>query len=173
MTSPFARNQQLSQQTLAAFRQSPRIASDVTERLGFYCAYLEDVAPYGLTVQHVPVELDNEEQDSTRENRREEIQLLTESGMIFMSGIVSMEYHSSTFERVAGDEAYTKWLEGEFTPDGNNWRFFTGHTKLRFFNSYRGGEWESAGEFLPIQQAEEVAAFLQQEFDKLPLHERR
>ncbi|CAF9908111.1 MAG: hypothetical protein ALECFALPRED_004224 [Alectoria fallacina] len=166
MTSPFARNQQFSQQTLAAFRQSPRLASDVTERLAFFCAYLEDVAPSGLVVQHVPVELDNEEQDSARNPRREEIQLVTESGMIFMSGIVSME--------VAGDEAYTKWPEGGFTtPDGNNWRFFTGHNnKFRFFSSYRGGEWESTGEFHPIQKAEEVAAFLQQEFDRLPLHGR-
>lgn len=85
-----------------------------------------------------------------------------------MSGLVSVEYDYSQLERVAGDEAYTNFTaqEFEFAPDGDDWRFFTGQTKIRFFGSHLKEEWELKCDFRPVQQGEEVAAYLQEEFDR-------
>ena len=80
--------------------------------------YLRDVVPYGITVQHVP--------SAASTNVRQEIQLLTPSGQLFMSGLIGTERDHFRLEDVAASEAYTKWLDGEFAPDGQNWRFFTG-----------------------------------------------
>ncbi|KAL9129720.1 MAG: hypothetical protein Q9175_007218 [Cornicularia normoerica] len=167
MTSLFARNRGLDRQTLEAYQRAIRNPLSVNDTLDFYCTYLQDVAPEGLIVHHIPVDLDNEGRVFVRNPPREEIQLCTSHGMVFMSGLVSLEFSPRTLERTAGDEAYTKWLHGEFIPDGNNWRFFTCQARIKFFNNYNIDEWDSVGTYHPIQYAEEVAAFLQEEFDKL------
>ncbi|KAL9135741.1 MAG: hypothetical protein Q9175_003065 [Cornicularia normoerica] len=163
MTSEFARNQGLSQRTREAYERS-RGSNNVEDRLHFYLTYLEDLVPFGLTVHHVPTQRGDDPRPS---NAREEIQLLTFPGMIFMSGLVSMESAASLIETVAASEAYTKWLDGDFVPDYDNWRFFTGLATIRFFKSHDGDEWELEREFHPILHAAEMADTLDQEFDKL------
>lgn len=153
---------------LEAYNRLNISPQSVTDRVDFYCIYLRDVAPLGLTIEHIPVISDDEE----RSPAREEILLTTNSGKIFMFGLVSLEINPTNVERTAGHEAYTNWLNGEFTPGENNWRFFTAQSKIRFFSSHLCDEWEARGEFHPIQHAEEVAAFLEQEFYKLSEQER-
>ncbi len=97
---------------------------------------------------------------------------MTDAGETFMSGLVSVEHSHHNLARVAGDEAYTNWEKGEFTKvpmcaDGKEWRFFTGHSQMiRFFSSrYTLKIWGTDGEFDVIHDAEQVAAFLQEEYD--------
>ena len=168
MTSLFARNRRLGRQTLEAYHRL-NTSQNVNNRLDFFMNYLQDVAPSGLIIEHVPVEPDERGRPTVRDPAREEIQLSTLAGDLFMSGLVSLEYNPRDLERTAGDEAYTKWLHSEFTADGDNWRFFTGQSTIKFFDSQKD-EWYVAGEFHPIEEAEEVAAFLQEEFDKLYLN---
>ena len=92
---------------------------------------------------------------------------MTPSGQIFMSGLIGTETSHHRIEEVAASEAYTKWLDGEFAPDGENWRFFTGLTELRFFKSDQGDSWEMAEKYHPMHDPEYVAAFLQEEYDSL------
>lgn len=84
-----------------------------------------------------------------------------------MSGIVSMDRNPTLLEEVAGDEAYTKWDNGDFMRDGDNWRFFTGNVLIRLFRSHHGDEWRMPREMDPIWDVEEVAEYLQQEFDRI------
>lgn len=166
MTSAFAQNGSLRQGTLNAYTHSNTAPRTVNKRLQFYYHYLQDVAPTGLTVQHVPVPRDEHGHLPARSPVREEIQLLTASGFHFMTGLVSVESDPEALERTAGDEAYTNWLGGYFAPEGGRWRFFTGHSLIAFFST-EGDTWALAAEFDPVEQADEVAAFLQEEFDEL------
>lgn len=60
MTSLFARyGCRLRQQTLDAYEKSRGSPRSVNERLNFYLLYLEDLVPERITVNHVPVDLDN------------------------------------------------------------------------------------------------------------------
>ncbi|CAD6587166.1 MAG: hypothetical protein ASARMPRED_003014 [Alectoria sarmentosa] len=167
MTSHVARNGGLSQQTHEAYRCYGRTPRGVDERLHFYYTYLLDVVPWGITVNHIPAERSN---DPRASSTREEIQLLTLSGTIFMSGLVSMERSATMIETVAADEAYSKWLDGDFVPDDRKWRFFTGLTQIRFFESPRGDEWDLVDNFNLMLNAQGVAAFLQQEYNRLSFH---
>ena len=85
-----------------------------------------------------------------------------------MSGLISKEWDPLYLEKTAGSEAYTKWLDGEFAANWGTWRFFTGHTKMRFFVG-SSDEWELEGMFPMINYASEGAEFLQREFDRLPV----
>lgn len=166
MTSQFTRNGGLREQTLDAYNRSCMCPRGVDERLNFYLTYLEDVVPSGVTVDHVPVELDNGGRVSVRNPPREEI-LLTMSGKIFMFGLVSMEYNPRTLEKTTGDEAFTQWLNGDYIPDGENWRFFTCQSMILFFNSHHDDDWECVSDFDPIDHVDQVAAFLQREADSV------
>ena len=171
MTSRFAQYRRLSQQTLDAYHSYGALPRSVQDRLDFYLLFLQDVAPAGVTVEHVPVDIsDNEGRVSAEPSAREQI-LLTISGtqMIFMSGLVSMEYNRA-LERTAADEAYTQWLYGDFVPDGYNWRFFTCQTMILFYHSHRSDRWDSVGDFNPFLHADQVATFLQQEYDRAMTH---
>lgn len=169
MTSIYAQRRTLSVQTRESFRRSRSEDARIDERLHFYLSYLREVVPAGITVHHIPANRGNA---STQHNgqlteTREEIQLLTHTGRIFMSGLVSMENEYRPLETVSGYEAYTKWLDGDFARDRDNWRFFTGHNSLRFFNSYHGDKWERMATYFPAQYVQQVADYLQQEFDRL------
>ena len=88
-----------------------------------------------------------------------------------MSGLVCTQTRTDNVELVAADEAYTRWRDGDFVPDGQNWRFFTGQVEIRFFNSRsRGEEWEMVDNFNPITHVAYVAAYLQREYDRLRVH---
>ncbi|KAF6237724.1 hypothetical protein HO173_003925 [Letharia columbiana] len=175
MTSPFARNQALSQQTIEAYSRLNG-SEQVNHRVEFYLAYLRDVAPEGLTVSHIPVEGDR----SHGAVMREEIRLIMSSGILFMSGQVSLDPRPNELETYAGDDAYTKWLNGDFTVHDFkwhsftgqditiNWRFFTGQdTTINFFSSDDSPWYKPDAQFHPIQNAEQVAAYLQQKRDGL------
>ena len=86
-----------------------------------------------------------------------------------MSGIVTLDHNGSLTEKIAGDEAYTNWGNGLFVRDGYTWRFFTATGEMRFFmnSSNERDEWYFAEEFDPIEGAQDVAAFLQKEYDGL------
>ena len=158
MTSYFARYGALSRQTneLEYYNAHPR---SVGERLDFYMQYLQDVVPYGVTVQHIPSDIP--------ENKSEEIHLLTPSGKIFMSGLVSRDRNHNHTEDIAASEAYTMWLESEFVQDGQNWRFFTALDALRFFNSQDGDSWDMKQKCNPMDRADAVAEFLLQQYDSI------
>ena len=93
--------------------------------------------------------------------------LLTPSGDIFMSGLVSNEKQYARIEQVACSEAYTKWLNGDFVADDCNWRFFIGVGRIGFYNSRNLDEWDCVNHSNPIDDVDSVAAHLQLEFDKL------
>ena len=158
MTSYFARHGVLSLETHDSSYAGlhPRHLDD---RLNFYLNYLIEVVPYGVTVQHVPTDFF----DSTCE----EIHLLTPSGRIFMSGLVSRDSNHHRIEEVAASEAYTHWLNRDFARDRENWRFFTGLFHLRFFNSDLGNTWDMAHCYRPLNYTLFVAQFLQEEYDSL------
>ena len=163
MTSFFSRNHGLSEDTQEAYRRY-QLSQNVAGRLEFYLAYLRDIAPHGITIHHIAATRTGAGQAAR--NEREEIQLLTSSGKIFMSGLVSMERRADSIETVAADEAYSKCLDEEFVDQ--NWRFFTGLNKIRIFNSDRSGDgWELVSDDNPIENADEVAAFLQEEYDRI------
>ena len=84
-----------------------------------------------------------------------------------MSGLIGTERDPVRIEDVAASEAYTKWLDGEFAPDGQNWRFFTGLVELRLFKSDQGDSWDMAQSCHPMHRPDYVAAFLQEEYDSL------
>ena len=166
MTSNFAQTGKFSERTsLTVFRL--QASRDSTQsHVDFYCSYLRDVAPLGLTVHYIAVEPDYRSQG---DGMREEILLMTDNGKIFMSGLVSAEPFSIALERTAGNEAYTNWSKGEFTPDGNKWRFFIGTgERIRFFSSNGEGDgWVRETGHTVVMGAWDIAAFLQQEFDKI------
>lgn len=162
MTSNFARNHRLSQQTLDTYTRYGAHPRDAADRRYFYHVYLQDVVPDGVTVHHI--------HNGSHNLVREEIQLLTPSGRIFMSGLVGAEKNHHYTEKVAGEEAYNKWQDGYFIPDEQKWRFFTGLAKIRFFGSREDEKWDCKGQLDPIGCAQYVAAYLQQEYDKLGQH---
>ena len=81
-----------------------------------------------------------------------------------MTGLISLTCDPSTVEPVAANEAYTKWLRG-FSVD-QDLRFFTITKDLVTFCRGRyDSEWELVEEFDAMAQAEQVAAYLQGEYD--------
>ena len=84
-----------------------------------------------------------------------------------MTGLVRRDRNPQQCERVAGDEAFSYYCEGEFAKDAQdeqNWRFFTGHDAIRFFKSHGGDSWEEARCYYPMNDTEEVAEDLQEEY---------
>lgn len=167
MTSEYARNGHLSRLMLDAWSQCRDSPSSVDAKLQFYFRYLYDVVPLGICVQRVPSE-PNTDQHSTA--HREEIQLLTLSGRLFMSGLISRERVPTSIETVAANEAYGSWLEEDFVPGDSDWRFFTGLISLRFYKGHHGDEYDVVETLSPMLYPREVAAYLQEEFDNLRWH---
>ena len=89
-----------------------------------------------------------------------------------MWGLVGTETDHDVVKYAAGIDASNRYRDGFFVPDWLNWRFFTGLTEIRFFSAEENSNegWECGGEFHPINDAQYVAAYLQQEFDKLRYH---
>lgn len=162
MTSFYARHGSLSRQTreLSQHFARPRNPQD---RLSFYMEYLLDVVPLEVTVRHVP----SSSATRARMVEREEIQLLTLSGDIFMTGLVGMGPNPNHCEEIAASEAYTKWLDGYFAADGRNWRFFTGLSQLRFYKSDGDDTWKITENFPPMDNAQRVSEFLQRQYESL------
>ena len=155
MTSYYARHRRLSQQTLRAY---PRMDRSIADRLRFYVSYFEDVAPDEVTVDHVP---------STTNDGKEEVQLRTPSGRIFMSGLVSMDRSVNPAEEDDADGAYTNYRNGYFVHYEGAWRFFTALGQLRVYCSFARDDWELMGKLPPFDDAKEVAAWLQSQYDSL------
>ena len=165
MTSFYARHGSLSRQTRESSQHFAR-PRNPQDRLRFYMDYLIDVVPLEVTVHHAP----SSSGPRGRRARREEIQLLTPSGEIFMTGLVEMGSSPYHCEEVAASEAYTKWLDGYFAADGRKWRFFTGLSQLRFYRSDRGVSWNIKEAFHPMNEAQRVSEFLQQQYESLRHH---
>ena len=51
--------------------------------------------------------------------------------------------------------------------DGDRWRFFSGLGRIRFLESLSGDEYGLVGELDPVGDAEDVAGYLQREFDRI------
>ena len=161
MTSHYAQYRELAAATCEAYDRTLDSPS-LRNRLDFFYDYLVEVAPLGVHIRHIP---------QRGCSSREEVQLVDTSERIIMSGLISLEYNPNHIEEVAGDEAYTKWDAGYFVPD-DTWRFFTGTHKIRFFKSQDGNDFELRGSWHPIKDVEQVAAYLQQEYDRLRLYQR-
>ena len=86
-----------------------------------------------------------------------------------MSGLVSMERSHLMIEKIAADDAYSKWLDGDFVPDDRKWRFFTGLAEISFFKCHRSDEWNLLHDYDPMLHAQDVAAFLQQEYNRVSI----
>ena len=164
----------LSTMVRSIYERHGRSPRNIEDRVLFYLNYLFEVIPSGITVNRI---FDPESYHNGETATRVEVRLLTASGELFMSGLVSMDVRASHLEIVAGSEAYTRWLDGYFVPDSKYWRFFTGLGEIGFFgNGAHAGEdspedeWGCQGRFDPIAHAQEVAAFLQQEYDRLWSH---
>ena len=171
MTSIFEIYGGLSYSTLEAYWLYGASPRSIHDRLRFYLTYLVDVVPLGVNVEHIPAFRSSDIMlSSNLTTTREEIQLLAPSGKIFMSGLVSMEQTANLIEQVAANEAYTKWDDEEFDPNGQTWPFFTGLVRIRLYDSRDGDEWECLGTFHPIQQAGDVAAVLLQQYNRLWHH---
>ena len=166
MTSNYAIFGDLSERTRDIYRRYGSRPRTLDERVDFYLALLKDVVPGGITVHHVPEDPSSHDGVSPR---REEIQLLTYSGKVFMSGLVTMDRDTTETETVAGSEAYTKWLDGDFID--HNWRFFTASARLKFFGNCHRDEWERMRDYHPVTHADLVAAFLQNEYNRLVLRQ--
>ena len=87
-----------------------------------------------------------------------------------MSGLVSVDYNTTSVETVAGSEAYTHWLDGDFVSGDQDWRFFVAHTNLTFLSCRHGTQYEWDGWVNPMNDADEAAAHLQQQYDMLNYH---
>ena len=162
MTSHYALHQQVSNRTHEAYLQCGDHPRDLNDRLNFYILFLKDVVPYDITVHHVPRDR------NPRLPHREEICLLTRSGKIFMTGLISLGTQTKYVQDQAAGEAYTRWLRRQFV-DGN-WRFFTGLMRMTFCNGFDNNEWEQVVERHPEDYAREIARYLQQEYDRLVHH---
>ena len=159
MTSNYAKNRGLSQETLSLWKSVGENPRDVTERLRFYLSYFPEVVPYGVTVHHVPGGLSS--------NTRQQIQFWLGSGKIFMSGLVAMEMNGVKNEHPAEDESYTKLYDEDLVRDDGTWRLFTAGALVRMYNCLRPNEYELTGLFHPIDDAWKLAAHLQREYDSM------
>lgn len=156
MTSYLAQYGMLSDDTIRAYE---RYSWSRQHRLRFYCHYFEDVVPEGVTVHHIP--------SGIHVNSREEIELRTPRGNVFMSGLIALGSNSPDLEQTAGDEAFTKFLEREYVGDDERWRFFTGTTGLKFYECNGNEDWELAESLGPIQNQKQVAEYLQWQYESL------
>ena len=87
-----------------------------------------------------------------------------------MYGLVSMEHRADHIEEVAGNEAYTKYLDGYFVRDDETWRFFTGLSQLRVYCCFASEYWELMSVLHPIRDVREVAGYFQTQYDSLREH---
>ena len=87
-----------------------------------------------------------------------------------MTGLVGMDINPQPIEELTADEAYSKWHDGQFIDDGDQFRFFTAISQLLFYGCIGEGEWQMLLHCHPIDDAEEVAAFLQWHYDILEHH---
>ena len=157
MTSYFARYHRLRDHTLQAYE---RFNSSRRDRLLFYGYYLRDIVPRGVTVHYIPA--------GVHLNSREEVELRTLRGNVFLSGLITLEISSNSLEGVAVDEAFTKFMEGDFVRDDERWRFFTGASQLKFFKCNGNEDWELAESTYPIRDdAKYAAEYLQLQYSSL------
>ena len=172
MTSNYAKNRGLSQQTLSLWKSIGDPPRDVADRLRFYLSYLSEVVPYGVTVHHIP----SRPSYNTRHlpsrpssDTRQKIQFWLGTGKIFMAGLVSLEINGVNAEHPATDEAYAKLYDEDIvSDDGGTWRLFSGGAKVRMYNCHRStNAYELTGLFQPIENAGELAAHLQREYDSM------
>lgn len=84
-----------------------------------------------------------------------------------MSGLITLQVDSPDLEQTAGDEAFTKFLEREFVRDDERWRFFTGTTRLKFYECNGNEDWELAESLTPIHNRMQVAEYLQWHYESL------
>lgn len=168
MTSYYAAYGALSRLSVDLYSRVGRRRDDYgREILDFYLSYLGDVVPYGVTVQEGTVF----EDDARTLPRYYEMDLiLTDTGNLFMSGLVSVVNDCRWIEQLAGDEAESKDRDGLFVRDNGTWRFFTATGRLHCYNHHGRGGWEMMGQFDPAQDAEVLAAHLQQQYDSLASH---
>ena len=168
MHSYYVEYQELSEETHEIYNLFGAYPTNINERLDFYLSWLYDVVPHGVTVYHVSTTSPLTHLMTSERVEIAEIQLRTDRGEIFMTGLVSMEENAiDDLEMRAATEAIAKLRAGHFVDE--TWRFFSGLTQVRFCNGYVGDDekWERVGEWDPIRHADEVAEYLQQEYDQL------
>ena len=84
-----------------------------------------------------------------------------------MSGLISFRSEPHQLEQAVAEEALFKYNDEEFESDGGCFRFFSGGDEVKMYNSYTVDEYELMGVFDPIEDAEVMAAYLQEQFDSM------
>ena len=164
MTSYFARYGTLRPETQDAYRMYNDTLDD---RVYFYLLYFEDIVPQGVTVHHIWNSSSNDRTPT------QEIQFLTPSGHIFMSGLVSLELDKDPLKTATKRKARWYYRHAYYADDDDCWRYFTALKYIRTFNAYYDYEderHEFVGTCHPISDAAVQAQSLQGQYDSMRTH---
>ena len=157
----------LSPQTTQAWTHFGQYPHNTRERRDFFLRYLTDVVPMEVTVYAVPRHLQRYDITEGARYEREEIQILCH-GYIFMTCIVSMDFHPDQVEEVAASLAFYNWSHGFCIPDRHqSWGMVTALHSLRFCSSRDGREWDRTAIFHPIRDVQDVVAYFRQEYERI------
>ena len=164
MTSHFATYGALRPETQDAYS----MYNDTLEhRVYFYLLYFEDIVPQGVTVHHI---WDDSSNDHTP---TQELQFLTPSGHIFMSGLISLVLGKDSLNSAAKKKARWYYRHAYYADDEECWRYFSASKLIRTFNGYKdyGDAWhEFLGACRPIDDVEVQAQSLQRQYDSMRTH---
>ena len=178
MTSKFEQHGQLSRSTLELWERLRIYPTSTADLVDFWIWYFKDVVPSRVDVFHIETRdqawnLNGDGRGSTRDGRartptlREEIKLLCEEG-ILMDGLTSIERNPTYIEELAGVLAWTHWRVGRNAPDHlQAWGMFTCLKSLRFYSSRDGTEWIQTAAFHPIQDVQQVVAYIRREYERI------
>ena len=164
MTSYFARYGALRPDTQDAYT---KYNDTLHDRVYFYFLYFEDIVPQGVTVRHIWNSSSNDRTPT------QELQLLTPSEHIFMTGLVSMVLGKDRLKTATKRKARWYYRHAYYADDDGCWRYFTALTEIRNFNGYYDYENEShefIGTCHPISDVAAQAQNLQRYYDSMRTH---
>lgn len=166
-TSYYATVGGLSQVTMDLYNQlcrQPRV--DSRELFRFVLTYLQDVVPQGIIIGQGHTIYDG----ANSAPYYEVDLLLSDTGRIFMSGLVSMDNDARHIERLGADEATQKEYNGLFVQDDGWLRYFTVTGQIYFYSVNGNRPWEFMGMCRLVEEAREVSEYLQAQYDSLVSH---
>ena len=169
MSSYFEYYGRLRTVTMEAWERVRSGHSTFEERMSFWMKYLYDVVPEGVVPCHVPS--NNQMADLHPADypivRRLEIQLRCMEG-ILMTGLVSMDRYSRHIEEITASVAYDHWRDGLVVYDHRQaWGMFTCLETIKFYVSRNGRDYRYVSTVHPIDNAREVARYIQREYDRI------
>ena len=172
MSSRFEQQGQFSRSTLALWERLRNARPSTADLVEFWMWYLNDVVPSRVSVFHVENrhqawDLNGHARNRPESSMREGITLRCDEG-ILMTGLASTELNTFHIEEVAGTLAFMYWRDGATVPDHlQAWGMFTCLTRLRFFSSRDGREWNSVATFHPILDVRHVVRYIREEYERI------